>query len=293
MTDEKHTAGGLIMNSEATNPATAQQEIRRVEAVLSSEMASNRGIAVTSALASLAGSDGNEAPITSVDELVNAVICLDTNAISRIASERDHYVFTDYLANKFAGHLVIPGQVLQEVWNNVTGFENNYQKLKKYSDDLIAILNSGVFGELEGAQTLLGEVREFGAEVEQLRKPKFNEEIVKLLTAMVSMGRTDYFPRGRFNEIAISRHKTKTPPGFGDDLNNDGDFYVWADLLLSLTRLDLGKVSRVIFVTGEKAKRDWRQGGVPHPTLVAEVAELCGLKLEIVDTKLFFKLFKA
>lgn len=97
-----------------------------------------------------------------------------------------------------------------------------------------------------------------------------------------------FVPRAALADTALARKRTKTPPGFKDDL--DGDFYVWADLLLGLVEIsdDMPNLERVILVTLDK-KIDWSRDGVPHPILTSEVAAICGATFETVTIDILAK----
>jgi hypothetical protein len=89
-----------------------------------------------------------------------------------------------------------------------------------------------------------------------------------------------FAPRLRFQELAVHRKRTKTPPGFKDDA--DGDFFIWVDLLtgLQLARARGHHFSRAVLVSSDR-KIDWSRNGITHPILVAEVRALLNVPFEI------------
>ena len=97
-----------------------------------------------------------------------------------------------------------------------------------------------------------------------------------------------YVRRDRFSELAVHRKRTKTPPGFKDDL--DGDFFVWLDMLDSLLIAQSRQIPfhKVVLVSNDK-KLDWSREGIAHPILSAELMTLIGVPFETWDV---FKLVR-
>jgi hypothetical protein len=97
-----------------------------------------------------------------------------------------------------------------------------------------------------------------------------------------------FVPRTILSDTANARKRTRTPPGFKDEL--DGDFYVWADLLFGLAQLgnENPTIERVTLVTLDK-KIDWSRGGVPHPILTSEIKAICGATFETVTIEVLAK----
>jgi hypothetical protein len=89
-----------------------------------------------------------------------------------------------------------------------------------------------------------------------------------------------YVPRSRFADIAASRKRTKTPPGFKDE--GDGDFFIWAEFLYGLLQArDSGQAFNHAVVVTLDQKPDWSRAGVAHPVLAAEMRQLLGVNFEV------------
>src|SRR5690606_3002919 len=97
----------------------------------------------------------------------------------------------------------------------------------------------------------------------------------KVLEVLSEKAIVPYVRRSIFEELGLQRNRTKTPPGFRDKDDNNGDYYIWVDLLrgLQTARSDRRRFSKVIFVTEDK-KDDWSRNGTPHPILSAEIKAL-------------------
>ena len=210
-----------------------------------------------------------------------AVIAFDTNVFLRLSSHRRSDDVIDFLRTGFPGKILLPGQVIQEFWNNQLGAVDTLAtSIKKHSENLkreVEKVDSG-YGEfasrfqdlIDEFQTSYGYIYDEGT----LKRVKL---IVSLLSEKALV---PYCRRNVFSPIASIRKSTKTPPGFKDD--SDGDFFVWADLLLGVATLEKQGFSplRVVFVTND-SKVDWSRNGVPHPILSAEIKALCGANFQI------------
>lgn len=217
--------------------------------------------------------------------LSETVIAFDANVFLRLSGHAKCEDIVDYLRTSFEGRLILPGQVIQEFWNN------------QYS--VVATVSASVkrkFDELESAISNLDErFEDFSSRFSTLLQ-EFNSSfgyvfddnatrksrlVVDLLQEKASV---PFVPRTSLVETAMARKRSRTPPGFKDDL--DGDFYVWADLLLGLAEFnEQGTViGRVTLVTLDK-KVDWSREGVPHPILAAEIKAVCGADFETVTVE--------
>lgn len=205
---------------------------------------------------------------------------LDTNILLRIG-KADHKTtdLFDYLVTSHQGPLILPGQVVQEFWNNTISVVDTVAKsLKKRFDDLQRdIARTGMHDDFEQRfRDLLSEYEEhYGF----IYDPRTVEKFAEFFEMLESKARVAYVPRSRFERLVSMRSSTKTPPGFKDD--GDGDFFVWADFLLGLleSRAAGAEFTGVVLIT-EDTKADWSSGGSAHPILVAEVAALLEVPLE-------------
>lgn len=223
-------------------------------------------------------------PIDSLEELRNgleplrrpplatgALLALgfDTNALFRLGLGAQGADSLDYLRTLHKGPILVPGQSVQEVWNNLlAAVEPQAKKLRRRFEELEV--------EMRAIGQNLGEsgsaVREA---IEELRRvhgdwidPASQSAFGSTLDVLLAVGKTAYVPRDRFAEIARIRRDTKTPPGFQDVIGY-GDFFIWADFLYGLALSDTSSLQGIVFVTND-TKSDWSRNGVPHPILVAE-----------------------
>lgn len=220
---------------------------------------------------------------------------IDTNALLQMARRAkmiDSAV--DFLNNRKDKPVILPGQVMQEFWNNKVGnakvtsrhlwekfndfkdyVEDQKENFESYIDDIEQILNrfeseySGIYSE-----SIIGDVKD-------------------LLSKLDNNISVHFCPRREFYDVAAHRRRTKTPPGFEDKRDTDGDFYVWLDFLYGLMKeSEKGKdFNRIVFVTNEK-KADWVSGEAAHPILVSEVRAIFGKPFEIWNCNKFLDVVK-
>lgn len=232
-------------------------------------------------------------PIPALDALVAAIksapspiplkdtaIALDANVFLRLGNHSKSVDIIDYLGSEHQAPLVLPGQAIQEFWNNqlhavdtvATGLKKRFDSLKlefRNVDETFGDYGLQIETILDQFVTEHGHVYEEGT----IRKT------LNLLEMLQRRALVPYASRGLFKEIAAQRKKTKTPPGFKDD--GDGDFFIWVDLLKGLLQAqeENRNFRRAILVT-QDVKKDWSRGGVAHPILVAEVQALVGVPFE-------------
>ena len=214
--------------------------------------------------------------------LENTVIALDSTVILRLSGHKRSADIVDYLRTGFPGRLVLPGQVIQEFWNNqfsvVTTKSSEIRKKSSELSELIKSIDSRFEAFSERFDALIAEFNDNFGYI-------FDESIVGKTRILVDLLKekaiVPFVPRAALVSTALVRKRTKTPPGFKDDL--DGDFYVWADLLFGLAQLtgEIPNIERVILVTLDK-KVDWSRDGVPHPLLTSEIRAICGAAFEIL-----------
>ena len=204
----------------------------------------------------------------------------DANAIFRIGLGRQGANALDYLT-KHAPPVIIPGQAIQEVWNNfLAGVEPKSKIVAKRLSDLEE--------ELEAIGQDLGDLGD--AAKSALQKlidshgdwtdPIAINEFEGAVKALVAVGQVSYVPREKFYRLGEIRKETKTPPGFKDEPRNFGDFFVWADFLYGIARADLRNVDAVVMVTNDQ-KADWSRNHVPHPVLVSEARAVSGKEFRL------------
>ena len=215
--------------------------------------------------------------------LKNTIIALDANVILRLSSHARSADIVDYLRTDFAGRLILPGQVIQEFWNNqfLAVSTKSAEIRKKFAElsNLIEDIDSRFEAFSERFNTVLNEFSDNFGYVFDDRTVGKTKLLIELLQEKALV---PFVPRTVFANTALARKRTKTPPGFKDD-DLDGDFYVWSDLLLGLAQLrgEMPDLERVILVTLDK-KIDWSRNGVPHPILTSEIMAVCGATFETV-----------
>jgi len=230
---------------------------------------------VREAIARSAVIDALGALITLVDGTTPATpagriaLGFDTNALFRVAGGKRGADVVDYLAGPFPGQLILPGQVIQEVWNNqMSGLSPTAKSLHKKFEELEeeALKLDERFGALGDS------IRQQIVELVAVHSRTFDPDALKsfrgLLGIMQTKADIPFVPRDSFHDLGIVRRATKTPPGFKD--TGLGDFFVWADFLLGVGRAQMdAPLAAVVFVTMDQ-KADWSRDGSPHPILQAE-----------------------
>ncbi|MES0197583.1 hypothetical protein [Mesorhizobium sp. M0011] len=220
-------------------------------------------------------------PEPSTIPLNETAIAFDANVFLRLGSHAKGADIVDYLRTGHGAPVILPGQVIQEFWNNqFTAVDSLAVGIKKRYDQLKADVEKvdGAFGPFADRFSAL--LDDFQGSYGYI----YDEATVRRMDAFLDMlkqkATVPFAPRQLFSHTALLRKKTKTPPGFKDD--GDGDFFVWADLLVGLQHaLDAGSTfGRVVLVSQEK-KIDWNREGTAHPILAAEMKALTGATFEI------------
>ncbi|CAN5490639.1 hypothetical protein BH11ARM1_BH11ARM1_02770 [soil metagenome] len=214
-------------------------------------------------------------------DLKHSAIVIDTNILLRLPNSRSYDDILDYLGGAHLGPIVIPGQVIQEFWNNhLHSVVGSGEKVKRTFESF----QKGVKDELDAPTLTEFEklCEEFKIKNAQYFDEGWLEKARSMLDLLSQRAEVSYVNRPKFIRLAEVRKQTKTPPGFKDDLY--GDFYVWADGLLGVLKNTSATVaiSQVVFVTEDK-KKDWSTKDKPHPILHAEVMALFGVGLQLLD----------
>ncbi|WP_170432150.1 PIN-like domain-containing protein [Ruegeria arenilitoris] len=217
--------------------------------------------------------------------LSDTAIGLDANVFLRLADDNKSALIVDYLSGVHKAPLVLPGQAVQEFWNNQTeavatvskklgkNFNNFKNAVESIDDD---------FGDyLEKIELLLSEFSTEHGNVYEEATVKKTASVLKNLRGSAVV---PFCPRSPFQHLAVHRNKTKTPPGFKD--GGDGDFFIWADFLHGLRQLQHQGTTfdRAVLVTND-VKIDWSRDGVAHPILTAEAYALLGVPFETWSLK--------
>lgn len=219
-------------------------------------------------------------PHQSVAEVQSTAIVLDTNVLLKIGTHPQSTDIIDYLGAQHRSALILPGQVIQEFWNNqFTAVDSVSSGLKKKFDafklELVSV--DPVFAEYS---TKIDEsLNDFNSAHGDIFAEGTVNRTVNLLEVFQRKGIVSHAPRDVFDTYAVARKRTKTPPGFKDE--GDGDFYVWVDMLkgLLIAREQNLKFNCVALIT-QDAKKDWSRAGRAHPILDAEVRSIVGVPFE-------------
>jgi len=218
-------------------------------------------------------------------------IGLDTNALFRIVRHRNNAEIVDLLSRS-RSRLVLPGQAVQEFWNNkLVAIES----LGKKATDLLGNLSKEIdqiaeeLDNDEELEALTVALAAFASNHKELTGGALVGAMKSMFAMLQEKSICEFVPRRRFLELGNTRLLTKTPPGF-KDAPLLGDYYVWADFLLGLCVAGFTKPRRaspqreVVFVS-EDRKFDWEVKGQPHPLLVAEIRQLVGATLRVLSVE--------
>lgn len=214
------------------------------------------------------------------DQLAKVAFGFDTSAFLRIGNHAKSVDILDYLGGRHDGPLILPVQVIQESWNNLSVVETIASKLKKKFEDLKAEAEKvdHSFGDFAGRMDAL--LREFGTDYGYVYDEGNIHRTLQLVEILQRKAFVSQVPRIRFHDIAQQRKRTKTPPGFMDE--GDGDFFTWIEFLNGLLEArDAGRFfDHAVLVTHDK-KVDWSRAGIAHPVLKAEVRALLGVSFDV------------
>lgn len=216
--------------------------------------------------------------------LAKTAIGLDANVFLRLAGHPKSADIIDYLSSRHLAPLILPGQAIQEFWNNQLQVVDTVSSAlkKQFEGFKSAVAKAGIgFGDYFGQIEVL--LDQFSAEHGHVYDEATLRKTLTLLDVLLERALVSYAPRLRYQEMAALRKRTKTPPGFRDD--GDGDFFVWIDLLTGLQHAQVRRqeFSRAVLVSLDR-KVDWSRAGSAHPILVAEVKALLGVPFEIWTT---------
>lgn len=234
-------------------------------------------------------------PLDPLDALINAIsspsnrnavlkdsaIGFDSSVFLRMVGNAKIADITDYLSTQHQAPVILPGQTIQEFWNNqlsavdtmTTSAGKKFETFRIEAEKLDIGFSS--FGK---------KMNDLISEYDDQYGHVYNEATVRsfslLLQILKEKALVPHVHRLAFRAMAEQRKRAKTPPGFKDD--GDGDFYVWADFLYGLLQAkEAGKeFTHAIMLTLDK-KPDWSRKQVAHPILTAEMNALLGVKFEI------------
>ncbi len=213
--------------------------------------------------------------------LNTVAIGIDASVFLKLASHKHSADIVDYLDTKHNGPLILPGQAVQEFWNNqLAAIDTISGKLRKKFEALKEDASNidPAFGEY--AKNMEKLLTQFSSEYGYVYDASILHSTSKILEFLKKKAILSYVPRTPFHDIALVRKRTKTPPGFKDD--TDGDFYIWADFLYGLMQAKGKKINfeHAVLLTNDQ-KADWSRANIAHPILTAEVYEVVGVPFDV------------
>jgi len=213
-------------------------------------------------------------------DLASTAIAIDANVFMRVSTHSKSTLIIDYLASQHSAPLVLPGQAVQEFWNNqIDAVDTVATKLKKSFDALRTQIEKVPDDLSDFTSRMSSLLDEFSEKHGYIYEGATVAKTSEFLSILKDKAVVPYCPRPVIHNIAAHRKSTKTPPGFKDQ--GDGDFFIWADLLYGLRKLQLegGEFSHVVLVTND-TKKDWSREGKAHPILAAEISALLNATFE-------------
>ncbi|MDS1136711.1 PIN-like domain-containing protein [Nitratireductor indicus] len=222
-------------------------------------------------------------------QLSSSAIVIDANVFLRIPSHKKSADIMDYLTAVHEKPVVVPGQVIQEFWNNqLSAVDTVYKTISKKHSDMHKEVGRFKDSGVVGIELVSESLDAFKKSNEHVFEPEIMAKTLSFLERLVHKAIVPFAPRDPFAGIAVNRKRAKTPPGFKDD--GDGDFLVWVDLLwgLSEAKADGSSFDSVILLSHD-SKVDWSRGQTAHPVLVAETQAVLQANFEIWNLDGFAK----
>lgn len=228
-----------------------------------------------------------------VDMLPKTAIGIDTNILLLLSmNPRGCYSAIDYLSRERDAPFILPGQVIQEFWNNIKESpEGKWKEMKKKFEEFKDSVEQLSGDAIAGLKVVEDALSHFSREHSEIYSPLIVSNAAKVMNELRDTAVVPFCPRSIFRDIYRSRNSTKTPPGFKDD--GDGDFFVWADFLYGLRgqQVEGSEFQHVVFVTNDK-KVDWVIDDSAHPILISEVRSLLQVSFEIWNFNKLIKMTK-
>jgi hypothetical protein len=228
-------------------------------------------------------------PLQDQVELGKIALGIDSSVFLRLATHPKSADILDYLPLHKAP-IILPGQAIQEFWNNrLSVVQTVSSSIKKNFDQLAkdAKRVDAQFEEFESSITKM--LEEFESKFGYIYDENTANSVSKMLEILKDQACCCFAPRDRFSKIAEIRKHTMTPPGFKD--SGHGDFFIWADFLLGLltcSQNDSDKPSfdKVVMLTNDQ-KPDWSTRGTPHPIMIAEIRALFAAPFDLWNLDTF------
>lgn len=214
-------------------------------------------------------------------DLATSAIVLDANVFLRIPSHKKSSDIMDYLMGPHEKPVVVPGQVIQEFWNNqLSAIDTVYRTVSKKHNEISREVDKFRQSGVLGVDSVASALETFRESNEHIFEPELINKTSAFLERLVEKAIVPFAPRAPLTELATNRKRAKTPPGFKDD--GDGDFLVWVDLLWGLLQAKAEGIqfSNVILLSHD-SKVDWSRGKIAHPLLSAELKAVLDATFEI------------
>lgn len=187
----------------------------------------------------------------------------------------------DYLGSSHRSPIILPGQAVQEFWNNqLAVFDTMEGAIKKDAEKLVKNLGGLGTEFRETTEMFTKALDHLSDEHTATYSSATITSMLSLLEMLSTKAIVPFCTRSIFHTIAAERKRSKTPPGFKDQ--GDGDFYVWVETMCGLLMAKRRRIpfDSFVLVTNDK-KDDWSRQGIPHPILSAEVLALVGVPFHI------------
>lgn len=223
-------------------------------------------------------------------DLSKTAIGIDSSAFLRISRLAQSADVIDYLSSKHEAPIILPGQAVQEFWNNqLNAIDTQAATLKKKHEELKVITSKIDSSFVEFHSKMEALITDFESNHGYIYDESTKHITTQTLKALEEKAHVSYVPRLQFHKMAVARKRTKTPPGFKDD--GDGDFFIWLDLLYGLMQAKQSgaEFDHVLFVTND-VKPDWSRNGIAHPILSAEIEAAVGCSLDVIKIDQFGKI---
>ena len=216
---------------------------------------------------------------------------IDTNVLIKIAKDKE---VSESMISYFGSHafpIILPGQAVQEFWNNMSSFmETASSKLDKAFDQFKDVIRKTKIDFRNHIEDIEQNLLKFETEYKGIYGKSVLDDVKRIIDDLKENVIVSYCPRYAFYDISVHRDSTKTPPGFKDEKNNYGDFFIWVDFLYGLKKLqnDGYRFEKVVLVTDD-GKPDWVSGNAEHPILVFEVRSILDVPFEIWKSSKFIE----
>lgn len=175
-------------------PLSQLRNERKIAAILSREVA----LPALPDLVSAMQQKGLDRPLEKV------AIGLDANVFLTLGGHARGAEVADYLATQHSGPLILPGQVIQEFWNNqLAAVDTLYASVKKRLDPLKLEISKIDVSDVEYLSEIESLLEKFGNDYESLYGAETRRATASLLDVLNQRAIVPFVSRRRFSEIAL------------------------------------------------------------------------------------------